>query len=85
MKENSNLNHFQQLLFHTISPPLDQYNLFGLTKNGHQNRSSGAKTGLLRWAGAKSYFPGDTRNGVGGRCGLSYKDTLLILEIAIHK
>ena len=27
---------------------------FGLTKNGCQNRSSGAKTALLRWAGAKS-------------------------------
>ena len=42
-------------------------NLFCLTKNG----SSGAKTGLFRWAGARSKFPGDTRN-VGGRRGLSY-------------
>ena len=49
MKPNNNLNHFQQLLFHTIPPPLDQYNHFGLTKNGRQNRSSGAKTGLLRF------------------------------------
>ena len=40
-------------------------------KNGRQNRPSGAKTGLLRWLGAKSYFPGDTRN-VGDRRGLSY-------------
>ena len=28
MKPSSNLNHFQQLLFHTIPPPLAQYNLF---------------------------------------------------------
>ena len=28
MKPNINSNHFQQLLFHTIPPPLDQYNLF---------------------------------------------------------
>ena len=27
MKQNSNLNPFQQLLFHTIPPPLNQYNL----------------------------------------------------------
>ena len=54
MKQNSNLNHFGQLLFHTFSPPLDKYNLFGLTKNGCQNRSSGAKAKLLGWAGAKS-------------------------------
>ena len=45
-----NLNHFQQLLFCTFPPPLDQYNLFW----ARQNRSSGAKTGLLQWAGAKS-------------------------------
>ena len=56
MKQNSNWIHFQQLLFHTFPPPLDQYNLFGLTKNGRQNRSSGAKTGLLWWAGAKVSF-----------------------------
>jgi len=35
-----------------------------------QNRSSGAKAGLLRRAGAKTWFPGDTRN-VGGRRGQS--------------
>ena len=28
MKPNSNLDHFQQILFHTIPPPLDQYNLY---------------------------------------------------------
>ena len=28
MKPDSNLNHFQQPLFHTIPPPLDHYNLF---------------------------------------------------------
>ena len=32
MKQNSNLSHFQQFLFHTFPPPLDQYNLFGLQK-----------------------------------------------------
>ena len=39
MKPNSNLNHLQQLLFHSIPPSLHQYNLFGLTKNGRQNRT----------------------------------------------
>ena len=39
--------------------------------NGRQTRSSGAKTGLLRRAGAKTSLPGDTRN-VGGRRGLSF-------------
>ena len=39
--------------------------------NGRQNHSQGAKTGLLRRAGAKTQFPSDTRN-VGGRLGLSY-------------
>ena len=34
MKPNSNLNHFKLLLFHTIPPPLDQYNLFRSYKNG---------------------------------------------------
>ena len=38
--------------------------------NGRQNRSSGAKTGLLRRAGAKTSFPGDTPN-VGGRRSLT--------------
>ena len=28
MKQNSNLDHFQQRLCHTFPPPLDQYNLF---------------------------------------------------------
>ena len=28
MKPNSNLNHLQQLMFHTIHPPLHQYNNF---------------------------------------------------------
>ena len=37
MKPNSNLNHFKQLLFHTIPPSLDQYNLFRSYKNGRQN------------------------------------------------
>ena len=37
----------------------------------HQNRSSGAKTGLLLQVGAKTQFPGDTHN-VGGWRGLSY-------------
>lgn len=32
MKQNSKLNHFQQLLFHTFHPPLNQYNIFGLAK-----------------------------------------------------
>ena len=50
MKLNSNLNHFQQLLFQTIPPPLDQFNLFWSYKKRAPNRSSGAKTGLLRWA-----------------------------------
>ena len=38
---------------------------------GRQNCSSGAKTGILRRVGLKSWFPGDTRN-VGGRRGPSY-------------
>ena len=56
------------VLFHT-----DEFIFVWSFKNGNgcQNRSSGAKTGLLRRAGAKSYFPGDTRN-VGVRRGLSY-------------
>ena len=37
MKQNGNLNHFKQLFFY---------------KNSRQNRSSGAKTGLLWQAGA---------------------------------
>ena len=48
LKPNSNLIYFQQLLLDTNPPPLDQYIFFSLTKNGRQNRSSGAKTGLLR-------------------------------------
>ena len=52
MKPNRNLNHVQQLLFHTILLPLDQYIFFCLTKKGRQNRSSNAKTGLVRRAGA---------------------------------
>ena len=47
MKQNRILNHFLKLLFHTFPPPLDQYNLFGLTKNGRQNLSSGAKLGYF--------------------------------------
>ena len=54
MKQNINLNHFQQFLLNTFPPPLDQYNLFDLTKNGRQNRFSGAKTGLLWREDAKS-------------------------------
>ena len=54
------------VLFHT-----DEFIFVWSFKNGRQNRSSGAKTGLLRRAGAKTKFPGDTRN-VGGRRGLSY-------------
>ena len=55
-------------LFHT-----DEFIFVWSLKNGNgcQNRSSGAKTLLLRWAGAKAQFPGDTRN-VGGRRGLAY-------------
>ena len=71
MKPNSNLNHFHQILFHSILPPLDQYNLFCLTKNGRKNRSSGAKSVLIRRAGATIYSPGYTRT-VGGRRGLLY-------------
>ena len=73
MKQNSNLNHFQQLLFHTFP----QNNLFWPYKNGRQNRSLGAKTGLLRRAGAKSQFPGDTSNVVGRR-GLSYAGSIAV-------
>ena len=54
MKHNSNLNHLQQLLFHTFPLPLDQYNLSLPYKKGRQNRSFGAKIGILRWAGDKS-------------------------------
>ena len=52
MKQSSNFNHFQQLLCHTFPPPLDQYNLFWPYKK--RATKPGAKTGLLRWAGAKS-------------------------------
>ena len=42
MNPNSNLNHFQQLLFHTIPPPLDQYDLYwsysGLTRHRRGRR-----------------------------------------------
>ena len=47
MKPNNNLNHFQQFLFHTILPPLHQYNLFWSYKNGRQNRPSGAEPGFF--------------------------------------
>ena len=55
-------------LFHT-----DEFIFVWSFKNGkgRQNRSSGAKTRLLRRAGANTWFPGDTCN-VGGRRGLSY-------------
>ena len=43
MKPTSNLNNFQPLMFHTIPRLLINIIFFGLTKNGHQNRSSGAK------------------------------------------
>ena len=48
MNQNSKFDHFQQLLFHTFRLFLINRIFFGLTKDGRQNRSSGAKTGLLR-------------------------------------
>ena len=62
IKQNSNLNHFQQLLFLTFSPPLDQYNLFWPYKKRAPKPLLGCQNWLLRWVGAKSQFPGDTRN-----------------------
>ena len=41
------LKSFPTTFVYTIPPP-DQYIFFGLTENGRQNRSTGAKTGLLR-------------------------------------
>ena len=69
MKQNSNLNHIEQLLILYFFPS-DEFNLFWLYKNGNgrQNRSldenhtSDGKTELQR-------CPGDTRY-VGGRRGL---------------
>ena len=46
MKQNSLLDHFQQLMFHTF--PSDEFNY--KNGNGRQNHSSGAKTGLQRRA-----------------------------------
>ena len=46
MKPNSNLNHFQQLLFHTIPRLLINIIFFW----SYKKRSSGAKTGLIRRA-----------------------------------
>jgi len=50
--------------------------------NGRQNRSSGAKTRLLRRAGAKTWFPGDTRN-ARGRRGMSHGHIPLKLSVGI--
>ena len=50
MKPNSNLNHFQQLLLHTVPLPLDQYNLFRFyQKNRLQNwvTSTGGRHNLV--------------------------------------
>ena len=47
MKPNSNLKNFQQLLFHTIPPPLDQYNLFGHTKKGAKTAPRVPKLGYF--------------------------------------
>ena len=52
MKQNSKLNHFQHLLFHTFSPLMNLILLVLQNGNGRQNRSSGAKTGLKRRTGA---------------------------------
>ena len=49
MKLNSYLNHFRQLLFYTIPPSLDQYNLFWSYKMD-------AKT--APWAPKLGYFDG---------------------------
>ena len=47
------------VLFHT-----DEFIFVWSFKNGNgrHNRSSGSKNGLLRRAGAKTKFPGNTRN-----------------------
>ena len=50
MKPNSNLNHLQQLLSHSIPPPLDHYNLCWSYKK------RGAKTALR--APKLGYFDG---------------------------
>ena len=52
MKPNSNLNHFQQLLFHTFPPPLDQYNLFWSYKK------RAPKLGYFDWRAPHSYRRG---------------------------
>ena len=47
-KPNSYLNHFQPLLFYTIPPPLDQYNLFlFLQKTGAKTASRAPKMGYF--------------------------------------
>ena len=51
MKPNSNMNHFQQLLLHTITPPLYQYNLFVLQKTGAKTAPLAPKLGYFDgWA-----------------------------------
>ena len=52
MKQNNNLNRFQQLLFHTF-PPLMYLILFGLTKTETAKTAPRAKNWVLRLRGGR--------------------------------
>ena len=60
MKPNSNLNHFQQLLFHTISPPLHQYNLFWSYKKRAPKLLVGRQNWVTWRGGRQNIVPGLT-------------------------
>ena len=60
MKPNSNLDHFQQLLFHTIPPPLDQYNLFWSYKEQAPKPLLGRQNCLTSTGGRQNLVPGLT-------------------------
>ena len=60
VKPNSNLNHFQQLLFHTIPPPLDQYNLFWSYKKRAPKPLLGRQNWVTSTGGRHNLVPGLT-------------------------
>ena len=58
MKQNSNLTHFQQLLFLTFPPPLDQYNHFLAYKKRAQKPLLGGQNWVTSTGGCQNLVPG---------------------------
>ena len=58
MKQHSNLNHLQLLLFHTFPPPLHQYNLFWPYKKRAPKPLLGCQNWVTSKGGCQNLVPG---------------------------